>query len=98
MWLIQKNYLLSVQIEMPLENALKSLGYTDLVLFLTIGKSDIYHYKSLSKSAIDFYPRIGKPSRVANNYRNWLATYLNFSGISIGLTKIHRKYISCLNS
>jgi hypothetical protein len=41
MWLIQKNYLLSVQIEMPLENALKSLGYTDLVLFLTIGKSDI---------------------------------------------------------
>jgi hypothetical protein len=42
MRLIQKTYLFSVQIEIPLENTLKSVGYTDTVLFLTIGKSDIY--------------------------------------------------------
>jgi hypothetical protein len=36
-------------------NAPKSLGYTDTVLFLTIGKPDIYHHESLGKSAADFY-------------------------------------------
>jgi hypothetical protein len=41
---------------MPLENALKSVGYTDTILFLTIDKLDIYHQKSLGKSAADFYP------------------------------------------
>jgi hypothetical protein len=56
MRLMQKTYLFSVQIEMPLENALKSVGYMDTVLFLTIGKSDIYHQRSLGKSATDFYP------------------------------------------
>ncbi len=39
---------------MQLANAVKSVGYTDIVLFLTIGKSDIYQYKSLGKSATDF--------------------------------------------
>jgi hypothetical protein len=29
---------------------------TVLVLFLTIGKPDIYQHKSLDKSATDFYP------------------------------------------
>jgi hypothetical protein len=55
--LLQKTYLSSEQIGMPLANALKSLKYTDTVpvLFPTIGKSDIYH-KSLGKSAADFYP------------------------------------------
>jgi hypothetical protein len=41
---MQKTSLFSVQIEMPLENALKSVGYTDAVLLLTIGKSDIYQH------------------------------------------------------
>jgi hypothetical protein len=41
---------------MPLANALNSLGYMDTVLFLTIGKPDIYQHKSLGKSATDFYP------------------------------------------
>ncbi len=53
---------------MPLTNALRSIGYTDTVLFLTIGKSEIYRYKSLDKSATNFYPSIGKPERVTNNY------------------------------
>jgi hypothetical protein len=44
MKLMQKTYLFSVQIEMSLESALKSVGYTDAVLFLTIGKSDIYQH------------------------------------------------------
>jgi hypothetical protein len=39
---------------MPQANALKSMGYTDTVLFLT--KLDIYQHKSLGKSATDFYP------------------------------------------
>jgi hypothetical protein len=41
---------------MPLANALKAVRYTDTVLFLTIGKSDIYQHKSLGKSAAYFYP------------------------------------------
>ncbi len=45
-----------MQIGQPLANALISIGYTDIVLFLTIGKLDIYHHKSLGKSATDFYP------------------------------------------
>ncbi len=38
---------------MPQANAQNSIGYTDTVLFLTIGKLDIYHHKSLGKSATD---------------------------------------------
>jgi hypothetical protein len=37
MWLMQKTYILPVQIGMPLQMHLKSVGYTDTVLFLTIG-------------------------------------------------------------
>jgi hypothetical protein len=53
---MQKTYLFSVQIRQPLANALNSIGYMDtvLVLFLTIGKPDIYHRKSLGKWATDF--------------------------------------------
>jgi hypothetical protein len=62
---MQKTFLLSMQIGMPHENALKSIGYPDSVLFLTIGKSDIYQHKSLSKSVtVFFYPSIQKPERV----------------------------------
>jgi hypothetical protein len=45
-----------MQVGQPLANALISTGYTDSVLFLTIGKPDIYHHKCLGKSAADFYP------------------------------------------
>ncbi len=44
-----------MQTGMPQANALKSIGYTDTVLFLTIGKPDIYQHKSLCKSATVFY-------------------------------------------
>ncbi len=53
---MQKIYLFSLQIGMPQANALNSIGYTDTVLFLTIGKLDIYQLKSLGKSATVFYP------------------------------------------
>jgi hypothetical protein len=48
---MQITYLFSLQIGMPQANALNSKGYTDTVLFLTIGKSDIYQLKSLGKLA-----------------------------------------------
>ncbi len=41
---------------MPQTNAQDSVGCTDTVLFLTIGKLDIYQLKSLGKSATVFYP------------------------------------------
>ncbi len=45
-----------MQIGMPQANALKSVGYTDIVLFLTIDKPDIYQHKTLGQSATVFYP------------------------------------------
>ncbi len=53
---MQKTYLFSLHIGMPQANALNSIGYTDTVMFLTIGKLDIYQLKSLGKSATVFYP------------------------------------------
>jgi hypothetical protein len=53
---MQKTYLFSLQIGMPQANALNSVGYTDTVLFLTIGKPDIYQLRSLGKLATVFYP------------------------------------------
>ncbi len=44
---------------MPQANALKSIGYTDTILFLTIGKTDIYQHKSVGKSAT-FFIRVTK--------------------------------------
>jgi hypothetical protein len=58
-----KTYLFSMQIGMPQVNALKSIGYTDTVLFLTIGNLVIYQHISLGKSATVFI-------RVTKNYRN----------------------------
>jgi hypothetical protein len=46
---MQKTYLFSLQTGIPPANALNSIGYTDTVLFLTIGKLDIYQLKSLGK-------------------------------------------------
>jgi hypothetical protein len=71
---MQKTYLFSLQIGMPQANALISKRYMDTVLFLTIGKPDIYQLKSLGKSATVFF-------RVTNNY-------LIFSAIDIWLTNI----------
>jgi hypothetical protein len=51
---MQKTYQFHVQIGMPLANALNSIGYTNKVLFLTIGKPDIYQHKSSGKPATDF--------------------------------------------
>jgi hypothetical protein len=54
----KKTYLFSMQVGILLANALKSTGYTDTVLFLTIGMLDIYQYINLGKLATDFYPSI----------------------------------------
>jgi hypothetical protein len=51
---MQKTYLFSLQIGMLQANQLNSIGCTDTVLFLTIGKPDIYRLKSLGKSATVF--------------------------------------------
>jgi hypothetical protein len=51
-------------------NALKSIGYTDTVLFLTIGKPDIYQPKSLGKSATGFYPGDQKLLKLAADSPN----------------------------
>jgi hypothetical protein len=75
-----------MQIGMPQANALKSIGHTDTVLFLTIGNPDIYQHKRLGKSANVFI-------RVTKNYRNWLRTYLIFSVIDVRLTNIQQMYI-----
>jgi hypothetical protein len=54
---MQKTYIFSLQIGMPQANALNSIGFTDTVLFLTIGKPDICQlYVSLCKPATVFYP------------------------------------------
>jgi hypothetical protein len=63
-----KNLLISLLIGMLVTNALKSVGYVDKVLFLPIGKSDIYQHNSLDKPATDFCPNILKPERVTNKY------------------------------
>ncbi len=57
MRLMRKTYLFSLQIGMPQANALNFIGYTDTVLFVTIGKPDIYLLKSLGKSATVFLSR-----------------------------------------
>jgi hypothetical protein len=70
MRLMQKIYLFSMQIRMPQANALKSIGYTDTILFLTIGKPDIYQHKSVGKSAIFFYPGDQKLPKLAAELPN----------------------------
>jgi hypothetical protein len=72
---------------MPQAKALNSRGYTDTLLFLTIGKPKIYQPKSLGNSATVFF------IRVTNNYQNWLPTYLIFSAIDICGTNIRQVYI-----
>jgi hypothetical protein len=54
---MQKTYLFSLLIGMPQANALNSIGSTETVLFLTIGKPEIYQLKILGKLATDFLSR-----------------------------------------
>jgi hypothetical protein len=73
---MQKTFLFSLQIGMLQANALNSIENVDSVLFLTIGKPEIYQLKSLGKSEQFF-------NQVTNNYQNWPPTYLIFSVIHI---------------
>jgi hypothetical protein len=57
----------------------------DTVLFLNIGKPDVFELKSLV--FFSFF------IRETNNYRIWLSTYLIFSAIDFRLTNIQRLYI-----
>jgi hypothetical protein len=52
-------------------NALNCIGFTDTVLFLTIGKPDIYHHRSLGKSATVFYPGDKKLPKLAADLPNF---------------------------
>jgi hypothetical protein len=65
---MQKTYLFSLEIGMPPANALYSVGSTDTILYLTIGKSVIQKHKSLGKLATGFYPNIRKLKKVTNKY------------------------------
>jgi hypothetical protein len=55
MWLMQKLKFFSCANRISLANELKSIGNINAVLFLTIGKPDIYQHKSSGKLATDFY-------------------------------------------
>jgi hypothetical protein len=66
---MKNTFLFSLQIGMLQANALNSIENADTVLFLTIGKPEIYQLKSLGKSEQFFI-------QVTNNYRNWPPTYL----------------------
>ncbi len=59
-----------MQIGASQANALKSIGYTDTILFLTIGKLDIYEHKSVGKSAAVFYPGDQKIPQLAADTLN----------------------------
>ncbi len=59
-----------MQSEMPLANALNSIGYMDTVLFLTIGKPDVHQHRSLGKSATVFYPGDQKLPQLAADLPN----------------------------
>jgi hypothetical protein len=66
---MQKTFLFSLQIGMAQANALNPIGYMDTVLFLAIGKPDIYQLKRLGKSGTVFF------IQVTNRYRNWLPIF-----------------------
>jgi hypothetical protein len=48
---MQENYRFSLQIEKPQANAVNSIGYMETVMFLTVGKPNIYQLKSSGKSS-----------------------------------------------
>ncbi len=77
---MQKTYLFSMQSGMLQTNAPKSIECMDTVLFLTIGKPDIYRHKNLGKSSTVFYLGDQKLPRLAADL-----LYLIFSAIYISL-------------
>jgi hypothetical protein len=83
---MQKTYLFSMEIGMQQANALKSIGYTDTILFLTIGKPDIYEHKSVGKSATVFYPGDQTSPKLAADLPNLFCE-------DIRLTNIRRLHI-----
>jgi hypothetical protein len=89
---MQKIYLLSMQIETPLANGLKSIGYTKTVPFLNTGKYDIYQHKSLGKSATDCVLSFGKPKRVTKLFWDRYLTYKNTVKVHYCLTLSQKKY------
>jgi hypothetical protein len=75
-----------MQIGMPQANVLKSIRHTDTILFLTIGKPDIYQHKSVGKSATVFYPGHQKLPKLATDLPNLFCE-------DIRLTNIRRLHI-----
>jgi hypothetical protein len=78
---MQKTYLFSMQIGMQQANALKSIGYTGTILFLTIGKPDIYQHKSVGKSATLFYPGDQKLPKLATDLPNHFCEDIRLTNI-----------------
>ncbi len=70
-----------MEIGMPQANVFKSIGYTDTILFLTIGKMDIYQHKSLGKSATVFYPGDQKLPKLASNLPNLFCEDIRLTNI-----------------
>ncbi len=75
-----------MQIGMPQANALKSIGYTDTILFLTIVKPNIYQHTSVGKLPTVFYPGDQKLPKLAADKPNLLCE-------DIWLTNIRRLHI-----
>ncbi len=78
---MQKTYLFSMQIGMPQANALKSIGYTDTILFLTIGKLDIYQHESVGKSATVLYSADQKLPKLAADLPNLFCEDIRLTNI-----------------
>ncbi len=70
-----------MQIGMPQANALKSIGYTDTILFLNIGKPDIYQHKSVGKSATVFHPGDQKLAKLAADLPNLFCEDIRLTNI-----------------
>jgi hypothetical protein len=83
---MQKTYLFLMQIGMPQANALKSIGYTDTILFLTTGNPDICQHISVGKSATVFYQGDQKLLKLAADLPNLFCE-------DIRLTNIRRLHI-----
>ncbi len=101
MRLMQKTYLFSMQIGMLQANALKSIGYTDTILFLTIGKPDIYQHKSLGKSAPVFDPCGQKLPKLAADLPNLFCKDIRLTNIwrlhIYRITNSREEYCICIS-
>jgi hypothetical protein len=95
---MQKTYLFSMQIGMPQANALKSLGYTDSILLLTIGKPDIYQHKSVGNS---LYPGDQKLPKLAADLPNLICEDIRLTNIRrlhiYRITNSREEYCICIS-